>query len=165
MVKPNVYTYMHYKYQQWILIKWNKWIGNIQPDVKVHILISISTFWCSCCSFVYKFQTECLNWGWQLTGLMHYVAAKSKVRQVTVTHPLIVLGVVTANATFPNNCANTHIHDEWWMTWYNKCKVFTQWVFNLWGKYFEYLWIKPHHHSMVFMRFTLHIPLNYINPN
>ena len=29
-----------------------------------------------------------------------------------VTHPLIVLGVVSANATFPNDSAHTHIQDE-----------------------------------------------------
>ena len=34
------------------------------------------------------------------------------VRQVTVTHPLFVLGVISANTTFPNNGAHTHIQDE-----------------------------------------------------
>ena len=29
-----------------------------------------------------------------------------------ITHPLIVLGVVNANATFPNDSAHTHIQDE-----------------------------------------------------
>ena len=28
-----------------------------------------------------------------------------------VTHPLIVLGVVSANATFPNDISNTHIQN------------------------------------------------------
>ena len=28
-----------------------------------------------------------------------------------ITHPLIVLGVISANATFPNNGANTHIQN------------------------------------------------------
>ena len=36
-----------------------------------------------------------------------------RVRQLaTVTHPLIVLGVVSANATFPNDSASTHIQDD-----------------------------------------------------
>ena len=29
-----------------------------------------------------------------------------------ITHPLIVLGVVNANATFPNDSAHTQIQDE-----------------------------------------------------
>ena len=48
---------------------------------------------------------------------MHSFTRKNVwVRQVevraAVTHPLIVLGVVNANATFPNDSAHTHIQDE-----------------------------------------------------
>ena len=69
----------------------------------------------TCCSFVILIQAEVLIELMRSTVNWTNAFFDTKERRgdkFGVTHPLIVLGVVSANATFPNDSAHTHIQDE-----------------------------------------------------